>query len=82
MHVVLTQKQVSIMNLDLLSQLEDKVHTALETIELLKLELEDLRKVNNELQLDNEGMSSQLNQWHEKVNGLLTRINLEVKSAL
>lgn len=70
------------MNLDLLSQLEDKVHTALETIELLKLELEDLRKLNQELQQDNDGLSSQITQWNEKVNGLLNRINLEVKSAL
>ena len=70
-----------IMNLELLSQLEGKVQAALETIELLKMELDDQRKMNVELKKDNEGLTQQLEMWNEKVNGLLNRINTEVKGA-
>ena len=69
------------MNLELLSQLEGKVQAALETIELLKMELDDQRKMNVELKKDNEGLTQQLEMWNEKVNGLLNRINTEVKGA-
>jgi cell division protein ZapB len=69
------------MNLELLSQLEGKVQAALETIELLKMELDDQRKVNVELKKDNEGLNQQLEMWNDKVNGLLNRINTEVKGA-
>ena len=69
------------MNLELLTQLEGKVQAALETIELLKMELDDQRKVNVDLKKDNEGLSEQLEMWNDKVNGLLNRINTEVKGA-
>tara|TARA_B100001094_G_scaffold283984_1_gene297131 strand:+ start:25343 stop:25555 length:213 start_codon:yes stop_codon:yes gene_type:complete len=69
------------MNLELLSQLEGKVQAALETIELLKMELDDQRKVNVDLKKDNEGLTEQLEMWNDKVNGLLNRINTEVKGA-
>ena len=69
------------MNLELLSQLEGKVQAALETIELLKMELDDQRKVNLDLKKDNEGLTEQLEMWNDKVNGLLNRINTEVKGA-
>ena len=69
------------MNLELLLQLEGKVQAALETIELLKMELADERKLNSTLKKDNEGLTEQLETWNEKVNGLLNRINSEVKDA-
>jgi cell division protein ZapB len=70
-----------IMSLELLSQLEDKVQAALETIELLKMELDEQRQMNTELKENNQGLNEQLEQWGSKVNGLLNRINSEVKSA-
>lgn len=69
------------MSLELLSQLEDKVQAALETIELLKMELDEQRQMNAELKENNQGLNEQLEQWGSKVNGLLNRINSEVKSA-
>ena len=69
------------MNLELLSQLDGKVQAALETIEWLKMELDDQRKVNLDLKKDNEGLTEQLEMWNDKVNGLLNRINTEVKGA-
>ncbi|GLP97580.1 cell division protein ZapB [Paraferrimonas sedimenticola] len=77
------------MSLELLSQLESKVQVALETIELLKMELDEERANNRTLQQqqqtlqsENQELQSQLQQWNDKVNGMLDRINQEVKEAL
>lgn len=80
-HSMYEKEKRIIMSLELLSQLEDKVQAALETIELLKMELDEQRQMNAELKENNQGLNEQLEQWGSKVNGLLNRINSEVKSA-
>ena len=45
------------------------------------MELDEQRQMNVELKENNQGLNDQLEQWGSKVNGLLNRINSEVKSA-
>ncbi|GLS82120.1 cell division protein ZapB [Paraferrimonas haliotis] len=77
------------MSLELLSQLESKVQAALDTIELLKMELDEERQNNAQLKQEQQQLveqkqelEQQLQQWNSKVNTMLDRINQEVKEAL
>lgn len=81
------------MSLELLSKLESKIQAALETIELQKMELDevkqstsDMARANEELQQQNEHLQHQnnqlqqdLNSWNEKVTGLVGLLNNEVE---
>ncbi|GIU20709.1 cell division protein ZapB [Shewanella colwelliana] len=66
------------MSLELLSKLETKIQAALETIELLKMELEEEKQKNNNLSEQNQQLSQDLNSWNEKVTGLVGLLNDEV----
>ncbi|MXR70525.1 cell division protein ZapB [Shewanella sp. JBTF-M18] len=67
------------MSLELLSKLETKIQAALETIELLKMELEEEKQKNHTLSEQNQQLSQDLNSWNEKVTGLVGLLNDEVK---
>lgn len=81
------------MSLELLSKLETKIQAALETIELQKMELEEVRQStghleqqtvqlkqdNEQLKLENEQLQQDLNSWNEKVTGLVGLLNNEVE---
>ncbi|ABV38795.1 protein of unknown function DUF904 [Shewanella sediminis HAW-EB3] len=66
------------MSLELLSKLETKIQAALETIELLKMELEEEKQKSNSLTEQNQQLSQDLNSWNEKVTGLVGLLNEEV----
>lgn len=66
------------MSLELLSKLETKIQAALETIELLKLELEEEKQTSNSLTEQNQQLQQELNSWNEKVTGLVGLLNEEV----
>ncbi|QLE83976.1 MULTISPECIES: cell division protein ZapB [Shewanella] len=66
------------MSLELLSKLETKIQAALETIELLKMELEEEKQKNVALSEQNQQLSQDLNSWNEKVTGLVGLLNDEV----
>ncbi|MEC4727428.1 cell division protein ZapB [Shewanella sp. D64] len=66
------------MSLELLSKLETKIQAALETIELLKMELEEEKQKSTSLTEQNQQLSQDLNSWNEKVTGLVGLLNDEV----
>ncbi|AQS38375.1 Protein of unknown function (DUF904) [Shewanella psychrophila] len=66
------------MSLELLSKLETKIQAALETIELLKMELEEEKQRGVSLIEQNQQLSQDLNSWNEKVTGLVGLLNEEV----
>ena len=66
------------MSLELLSKLETKIQAALETIELLKMELEEEKQKSIGLSEQNQQLSQDLNSWNEKVTGLVGLLNDEV----
>ncbi|MCL1049307.1 cell division protein ZapB [Shewanella abyssi] len=66
------------MSLELLSKLETKIQAALETIELLKMELEEEKQSSSSLTEQNQQLQQELNSWNEKVTGLVGLLNEEV----
>ncbi|MPY25580.1 cell division protein ZapB [Shewanella psychropiezotolerans] len=66
------------MSLELLSKLETKIQATLETIELLKMELEEEKQKGISLIEQNQQLSQDLNSWNEKVTGLVGLLNEEV----
>ncbi|MBW3532604.1 MULTISPECIES: cell division protein ZapB [Shewanella] len=73
------------MSLELLSKLETKIQAALETIELLKMELEEekqkastLSEHNQQLNEQNQQLQEELTSWNEKVTGLVGLLNSEI----
>ncbi len=66
------------MSLELLSKLETKIQATLETIELLKMELEEEKQKSIILIEKNQQLSQDLNSWTEKVTGLVGLLNEEV----
>ncbi|MEH6447306.1 MAG: cell division protein ZapB [Oleispira sp.] len=59
------------MSLELLTILEEKIQTALETMELLNLELEEEKQNNESLQEENKQLQAERQAWHDKVVGLV-----------
>jgi len=59
------------MSLELLTILEEKIQTALETMELLNLELEEEKQNNELLQEENKQLQAERQAWHDKVVGLV-----------
>ncbi|MBR9728175.1 cell division protein ZapB [Shewanella intestini] len=65
------------MSLELLSQLENKIQATLESIELLKMELDEEKQKNEALTEKNQQLQQDLNSWNDKVNGLVGLLNNE-----
>ncbi|HCM04565.1 MAG TPA: cell division protein ZapB [Oceanospirillales bacterium] len=59
------------MSLELLETLEAKIQTALETMELLNLELEEEKLRNSELEETNKQLIEEQKAWNNKVAGLV-----------
>ncbi|MBM7071199.1 cell division protein ZapB [Shewanella sp. 202IG2-18] len=66
------------MSLELLSKLESKIQNALEAIELQKMEIDELKQTNSELNTENEKLKQDLSSWNDKVNGLVGLLNDEI----
>ncbi|TDQ56149.1 cell division protein ZapB [Mesocricetibacter intestinalis] len=70
------------MSLEILDQLEGKIKQAVETIQLLQLEVEELKEKNQQMQQTNDtlrGENEQLkvehNNWQERLRSLLGQID-------
>lgn len=59
------------MSLELLETLEAKIQAALETMELLNLELEEEKLRNSELEESNKKLIEEQKAWNNKVAGLV-----------
>ncbi|QSX33352.1 cell division protein ZapB [Shewanella avicenniae] len=66
------------MSLELLSQLEQKIQSALEHIELLKMELEEEKANNQQLSEQNQKLQQDLDTWTSKISGLVGLLNHEI----
>ncbi|WP_366816599.1 cell division protein ZapB [Moritella sp.] len=63
------------MNFDVLDKLESKVQTAVDTITLLQMELEELKEENNQLLADNSELKSQQDAWQDRLRSLLGKMD-------
>ena len=63
------------MNFDVLDKLESKVQTAVDTITLLQMELEELKEENSQLASNNAELTSQQDAWQERLRSLLGRMD-------
>jgi len=63
------------MNFDVLDKLESKVQTAVDTISLLQMELEELKEENTELLASNSELKGQQDVWQERLRSLLGRMD-------
>ncbi|QIZ78086.1 cell division protein ZapB [Ferrimonas lipolytica] len=73
------------MSLELLEKLESRVNNALETLEITQLELEEeklrgveLEQQRDNLQSENQRLKNELAEWHQKVEGLLGKLTVDV----
>lgn len=58
----------------LFEKLEDKIDQALETIELLRLQVEEYEEKNMALQSDNSALKSRQTQWENSLSTLLRKL--------
>ena len=63
------------MSIESLSHLEAKVQSAIETIGLYRLELEELREAKSKLEEENLNLRNELKSWSDKVGTLLGRLD-------
>ena len=70
------------MSLEILDQLEGKIKQAVETIQLLQLEVEELKDKNQQtqqlcdnLRTENEQLKVEHNSWQERLRSLLGQID-------
>lgn len=63
------------MNLDLLNQLEQKVQTAVESMEVMKRELESLRADKATLSEENEALKAERATWEDRLSELLDKFS-------
>ena len=64
--------------MDLLDKLEAKIILALETIELLNMETDELKQEIAGLKLQNVSLAEQKASWESKVNGMLSQFETQV----
>ena len=65
-------------NMDLLDKLESKITLALETVELLNMENDDLKLEVEQLKSKVESLDAQKQDWENKVNNMLGQFETEV----
>ena len=64
--------------MELLDKLEEKILLALETIELLNMENEELKEEVSKLKNQNADLGEQKTNWESKVNSMLSQFGSEV----
>ncbi len=64
--------------MELLDKLEEKILLALETIELLNMENEELKEEVSKLKSQNADLGEQKTNWESKVNSMLSQFGNEV----
>ena len=68
-------RENEIMSIESLSQLEAKIQSAIETIGIYRMELEELREAKNKLEQENISLRNELQSWSDKVGALLGRLD-------
>lgn len=63
------------MSFEILDQLEGKIKEAVETIQLLQLEIEELKEKNTTLNQENDNLKAEHNNFQERLRALLGRID-------
>lgn len=63
------------MTSDLLLQLEKKVAHAVEVIELLRMQVEELEDVNQSLKIENQNLKTEHEQWRNDLSSLIQRFD-------
>ena len=69
------------MSNQLLQQLEIKVDQAVESIEIMRLQIEELEEKNTALQKDNNILKDKQETWEKTLHSMLNKLN-SVDSAL
>ncbi|WP_432455771.1 MULTISPECIES: cell division protein ZapB [unclassified Agarivorans] len=62
------------MSFDVLEKLEAKVQIAVDSIELLRMEIEELKEQNSKLSDENSHLLQEQQAWQERLTALLGRI--------
>ncbi len=63
------------MSEQLLTQLEEKIDNAIENIELLRLQVEELEEKNAKLQNENATFKTRQSQWEQGLTKLLNKLD-------
>ncbi|MEE1675223.1 MULTISPECIES: cell division protein ZapB [Agarivorans] len=62
------------MSFDVLEKLEAKVQVAVDSIELLRMEIDELKEQNSQLNDENGRLVQEQQAWQERLKALLGRI--------
>ncbi|GDY27669.1 cell division protein ZapB [Agarivorans sp. Toyoura001] len=62
------------MSFDVLEKLEAKVQVAVDSIELLRMEIDELKEQNSQLNDENGRLLQEQQAWQERLKALLGRI--------
>ncbi|WP_026957623.1 MULTISPECIES: cell division protein ZapB [Aliagarivorans] len=62
------------MSFDVLEKLEAKVQAAVENIELLRMEIDELKEQNSQLSDENGRLLQEQQAWQERLRALLGRM--------
>ncbi|AEY00435.1 transcriptional regulator [Oceanimonas sp. GK1] len=63
------------MSFDVLEKLEAKIQTAVDTISLLQMEVDELKEQNGKLGDENQQLRQQHQAWQERLQALLGKID-------
>ena len=63
------------MSNELLQKLEHKIENAIESIELLKLQIEELEEKNSKLANENSSLKNKQATWEKNLNSMLDKLS-------
>ncbi len=63
------------MSIESLVQLESKIQSAIDTIGIYRLEVDELREAKEKLEKENAELRTELEAWSERVGSLLGRLD-------
>ncbi|MGY0218408.1 cell division protein ZapB [Endozoicomonadaceae bacterium StTr2] len=63
------------MSIETLTQLENKIQNAVDTISLQKMEMEELRDANERMAAENAELRAELQAWGDRVASLLGKLD-------
>jgi len=64
------------MSIESLGQLESRLQNLIDKLELSKMEVEDLRATNAQLESDNSKLKQELSDWGERLNDMICKIDV------
>ena len=63
------------MSIESLVQLESKIQSAIDTIGIYQMEIEELHEAKKKLEKENSELRAELEAWSERVGSLLGRLD-------